>query len=471
MSQVLAVQSPEAGNGRTGQKDKTVIIPPMPERQTAPLSLLQTARVLRRNPVEILPVEAFEFTRISTPFFGKTVHTLSGPEEMKSVLLDEADAWRKSPLVIRMLRPVLGESILTAHDSVWKKQRKALQPGFLKARILALVPAMAEAARAASQSILAAGPRVDVTPALNNAAISVIEYALFTEATAFDRNIMRKAVEDVFEGVGRTRYSDLLPLHEGTPRLMGLSAQRGRRVMRTALMKEISARRLSGNRNEDLLQLLLDARDPETGAAFKDSEVRDNLISLVAAGHETTAIALTWALYLLAIDPATQDRAADEVRNVVGDGDITPDNVMSLTFIRQVLEETMRLYPPAPIIGRRAIRDSQIAERSARRGDIAIIAFYAMQRHPRFWDNPDSFDPDRFSPERRPTDPWVYRPFGGGPRACIGNGFAMTEAMVILATLLRDMKFAAVHGHPVKPVMTITFRPEGGLPLDISPRH
>lgn len=442
----------------------------MPARQTRPMSLLQTARTLRRNPVEVLPVEAFDFTRISVPFFGRTVHTLSGPEEFKSVLLDDADAWRKSPLVIRMLRPVLGESILTAHDAAWHRQRKALQPGFVKARIMGLVPAMAEAAERVAKSAGSASQPVDVTPALNEAALSVIEHALFTQAKAFDRAVMRGAVEDVFEGVGRTRYSDLLPLHENTPRLMGRKAQRARHVLRKVLMKEIAARRVSGERHEDLLQLLLDSRDGDTGAAFSDSEVRDNLISLVAAGHETTAIALTWALYLLAIDPATQDRAAEEVRTVLQGGPVTAAAITRLTFLRQVLEETMRLYPPAPMVGRRATRDTRIAERAARRGDIAIVAFYALQRHPRFWDNPDAFDPDRFSPERRPSDPWVYRPFGGGPRACIGSGFAMTEALVILATLLRDLQFAPVPGHAVRPVMTITLRPEGGLPLSITRR-
>lgn len=443
----------------------------MPVRQTAPMSLLETARTMQRNPVELLPVEAFEFTRISVPFFGRTVHTLSGPEEMKAVLLDNAGAWRKSPLVIRMLRPVLGESILTAHDDSWRRQRKALQPGFLKARILDLVPAMAEAADRVSAFAGQAGQPADVTPALNEAALSVIEYALFTQAKSFNRALMRKAVEDVFEGLGRTRYSDLLPLHEATPRLMGRKAQRARQVLRKALTEEIAARRLSGDHHEDLLQLLLDARDPDSGGGFSDVDVRDNLISLVTAGHETTAIALTWALYLLAIDPATQDRAAAEIDSILAGGPVTKNAIGKLVFLRQVLEETMRLYPPAPMIGRRAIRDTQIAERDTMRGDIALVAFYALHRHPRFWDNPDAFDPDRFSPERRPTDPWVYRPFGGGPRACIGSGFAMTEAIVILATLLRDFRFAPVHGHAVKPVMTITFRPEGGLPLYITPRH
>lgn len=445
-------------------------IPPMPPRQTRPLSLLETAQVLRRNPVEILPVESFEFTRISAPFFGRTVHTLSGPDEMQSVLLDDADAWRKSPLILRMLRPVLGDSILTAHDAAWKRQRKALQPGFVKARMMKLVPAMSLAAQQAGEAMLAGGPVTDITPPLNDAALSVIEHALFTQATAFDRGTMRKAVEDVFEGVGRTRFSDLLPLPEKTPRLMGLSGQRARHVLRSALMKEIAARRHSGEAREDLLQLLLDARDSETGAGFHDADIRDNLISLVAAGHETTAIALTWALYLLACQSDIQTRASEEARRVLGERLPEAGDVSKLVFIRQILDETMRLYPPAPIIGRRATRDSQIAERSAKKGDVAIIAFYALHRHPRFWDNPDAFDPDRFAPGKRLDNPWLYRPFGGGPRACIGSGFALTEATIILATLLRNLTFAPVDGHIVNPVMTVTLRPEGGLPLQVSRR-
>ncbi|WP_394692402.1 cytochrome P450 [Hyphobacterium sp.] len=445
---------------------ETDFIPPMPERQRQPLGLLGTARVLRHSPVEILPQEAFQFTRISAPFLGRTVHTLSGPEEMKAVLHDDPDAWRKSPLIQRMLRPILGEAILTAHGDWWKMQRKAMQPGFVRQRIMNLVPAMSESAAFAAKSIADQPKGEDITPALNRAALSVIERALFTEANDFDRGQIRSAIELVFSETGRTRFSDLLPLPETTPRILGPKALKARKILREAVGAEIAARRKSGQTREDLLQLMLDARTEAGEAALTDTDIRDNVLSLVIAGHETTAIAIGWALYILACRPDWQDRVRAEAK-AVSSGSFAADDVASLVFTRQIIDETLRLYPPAPLVGRQAIRDTQICERSVKKGDVAIIAFYALHRHHRYWDNADAFDPERFNRDNRPSDPWLFKPFGGGPRACVGSVFALTEAVVILATLVRDLKFSVPDGFVPRPVMTVTLRPEDGLPLRV----
>lgn len=445
--------------------ETAAFIPPMPARQTRPLSLWQTARVLQRSPVEILPCEAFQFTRISAPFLGRTVHTISGPEEMKSVLQDDPEAWRKSPLIQRMLRPVLGNAILTAHGDWWKTQRKAMQPGFVRQRIMNLVPEMARAGEAAAESL---SSEMDVMPALNQAALTVIERALFTEANRFDRQRIRTAIELVFAETGQTRFTDLLPLPEQTPRFLGFEAMRARKTLRNAVMAEIAARRESGQTREDLLQLLMDAQ-AGTGE-LSDTDIRDNVLSLVIAGHETTAIAIGWALYILASRGDWQDRVREEACAVSGGDSFTAADVPKLVFTRRIVEETLRLYPPAPIVGRQAIRETQIAERSVRKGDVCILAFYALHRHHRYWSQPDAFDPDRFSPENRPTDPWVYKPFGGGPRACVGSVFALTEATIILATLIRRRQFSLPEGYQPDPVMMVTLRPEGGLPLVVEKR-
>jgi cytochrome P450 len=438
----------------------------MPARQTRPLGLWQTAKVLRHSPVEILPQEAFQFTRISAPFIGRTVHTLTGPDELKAVLAGDPDAWRKSPLIQRMLRPILGEAILTAHGDWWKVQRKAMQPGFVRQRILALVPHMAQAAQAAADSLAAADGPADITPALNQAALSVIEAALFTDPEDFDRSAIRAAIEKVFEETGRTRFSDLLPLPETTPRLLGPKALKARKTLRNAVMREIAKRKSGGASRDDLLQLLLDAQAEDRGG-LSDTDVRDNVLSLVIAGHETTAIAIGWALYVLASRPDWQDRLRAEVREVAGEAPLTAAHLPKLVFTKQIIDETLRLYPPAPIVGRQAIRDTQICERAVKKGDVAILAFYGLHRHHRYWPDPDRFDPDRFSPQNRPSDPWLFKPFGGGPRACVGSGFALTEAAVILATLVRRLRFSVPDGYQPYPVMTVTLRPEGGLPLAV----
>jgi cytochrome P450 len=448
---------------------ETAFIPPMPPRQSRPLGLLKTAQVLRNSPVEILPREAFQFTRISAPFLGRTVHTLSGPEEMKAVLQDDPEAWRKSPLIQRMLRPILGDAILTAHGDWWKTQRKVMQPGFVRQRILDLVPAMSEAAAAAAETLAGQPDGSDITPALNRAALSVIERALFTEANDFDRGQIREAIELVFSETGRTRFTDLLPLPEKTPRILGPKARGARKTLRNAVTAEIAARRRAAAPRQDILQLMLDAQADTGEAALTDIDIRDNVLSLVIAGHETTAIAIGWALYILACRPDWQEKVRAEAASVSG-GAFTADDVSRLVFTRQIIDETLRLYPPAPLVGRQAIRDTQICERSVKKGDVAIIAFYALHRHHRYWDNPDAFDPERFSRENRPTDPWLFKPFGGGPRACVGSVFALTEAVIILATLVRDLDVSLPYGFVPRPVMTVTLRPEDGLPLGVKRR-
>ena len=363
----------------------------MPRRQTRPLGLWQTAKGLRHSPVEILPQEAFQFTRISAPFMGRTVHTLSGPDELKAVLADDPDAWRKSPLIQRMLRPILGEAILTAHGDWWKIQRKAMQPGFVRQRIQNLVPHMADAAETAALSLRAAAGPSDITPALNQAALSVIEAALFTEAEDFDRGAIRSAIEQVFEETGRTRFSDLLPLPETMPRILGPKALKARRILRDAVMREIGKRKAGDAKRDDLLQLLLDAQaEDETG--LTNIDVRDNVLSLVIAGHETTAIAIGWALYILASRPDWQDRMRAEVGAVAADAPLLASHLRGLVFTRQIIDETLRLYPPAPLVGRQAIRDTRICEREVKKGDVAILAFYALHRHHRYWPDPDGFD-------------------------------------------------------------------------------
>lgn len=440
----------------------------MPPRQKRPLGLWKTASVLRHSPVEILPQEAFQFTRISAPFLGRTIHTLSGPDELKAVLADDPDAWRKSPLIQRILRPILGEAILTAHGDWWKVQRKAMQPGFVRQRIQALIPAMSASAETAIDSLLQADGPVDVTPALNHAALSVIEAALFTRPDNFDRGKIRAAIERVFEETGRTRFSDLLPLPETAPRILGPKALGARKVLRDAVSAEIALRR-AGETRDDLLQLLLEAQ-AEDGRGLSDIDVRDNVLSLVIAGHETTAIAIGWALYVLSCRPDWQDRVREEVTDVAGDEPLDVRHLPGLVFVRQIIDETLRLYPPAPLVGRQAIRDTQICEREVKKGDVAILAFYALHRHHRYWPDPDSFDPERFSMENRPTDPWLFKAFGGGPRACIGSGFALTEAVIILASLVRRCRFSVPEGYAPYPVMTVTLRPDGGLPLIVEKR-
>ena len=438
--------------------------PPLTEM----VNLLTTAKLMRDNPMAILPEALFRQTRLTGPYLGRSVHQVSGPAEMKSILQDNFTAWRKSPLIMRMLTPILGDAILTAHGESWRRQRMTLQPAFKKRRLDRFAPLMTSAAKAAVARLSAPTP-VDVHPVMNDTTVAVIERALFSEVEGFDRSRVRAAIEVLLEEIGRVRYSDLAPFPEWAPRLMTPRALRARKVFRTAADGQIRRRRALGDPGGDLLGLLLEVRDEETGRGLSDVDIRNTLMTFVAAGHETTAIALTWCFYLIANDPECQEALRAEADAVFGQGEPDAGDAARLVLTRQVFEEALRLFPPAPILGRRAVEDTEICGHPVRKGDVALLAFYALQRHETLWDNPNAFDPDRWSRERRPNDRYMSMAFGGGPRACIGAQFSTMEAVIVLSVVLSRLVVEPAHGR-VEPVMQVTLRPRGGMPLRFRPR-
>jgi cytochrome P450 len=209
----------------------------------------------------------------------------------------------------------------------------------------------------------------------------------------------------------------------------------------------------------DLLTLLLTTRDPEGGALFGPDEVYDNVMTFIFAGHETTANALAWTLYLLSQFPDVDARVAKEVAAAGGD-------TAKLTYTRMVLEESLRLYPPAPFVSRDSVAADRVGPVDIRAGTSVLISPWIIHRHRALWDDPDYFDPERFAPGRRENiHRFAYIPFGAGPRICIGMGFAMQEALIVLAAIVRDWRLSLVPGHPVAPLARLTLRPEFGLKM------
>jgi cytochrome P450 len=233
----------------------------------------------------------------------------------------------------------------------------------------------------------------------------------------------------------------------------------------------LAQRRASPKPMDDLLQRLANARNPETGAQMSDELLIDNLLTFFMAGHETTAKALTWTLYLLARAPQWETRILEEVRLVAGDGPIAPDHIDKLAITTQVLKESMRLYPPAPVMARQSTIDTELGGVPIKAGTQIIIPIYAIQRHRRYWSDPDRFEPERFAPENEAKIPrYRYMPFGAGPRICIGMAFAMIEGVAILATLVRAASFATTLSREPEPVSRVTLRPSGGMPLAVRMR-
>ncbi|HEX2725583.1 MAG TPA: cytochrome P450, partial [Beijerinckiaceae bacterium] len=223
---------------------------------------------------------------------------------------------------------------------------------------------------------------------------------------------------------------------------------------------------------DDLLTLLLEAADPETGQGLGEVEVRANIATFIGAGHETTANALSWSLYLLSQAPDMRERVEREVDQVAGERPLVAEDLSRLAFTRAVVDEALRLYPPAPLITRAAITDDRIGRFKIPKGSMVAIAPWVLHRHHCLWDEPDAFDPDRFMPARRAAiDRFAYLPFGAGPRICIGASFALQEAVTVLAGVARAARLDLVADHVVQPVQRVTLRPQGGLPMRLSFRE
>jgi cytochrome P450 len=252
------------------------------------------------------------------------------------------------------------------------------------------------------------------------------------------------------------------------------SMVRAVRTLRSSVAALLAERRTAGGDAgvpDDLLHRLIAARDPETGQAMNDEQLVDNLLTFYLAGHETTAKALTWTLYLLARSPQWASALEEEIDRVAGGAPIGAAHLEQLPLVQQVLKESMRIYPPVPMMSRQAVADARIDGQPIRAGTSVVIPIYAIHRHRRRWHDPDAFDPERFAPDREAQIPrYQYLPFGAGPRICIGNAFAMIEATAILATLVRRARFAPVEGHEPEPIARVTLVPRGGMPLRVSLR-
>ena len=316
------------------------------------------------------------------------------------------------------------------------------------------------------------GAPINMMSEMQHATLDVIVETILGGADPnFGYDRIKTTVEDYMQVMGKPDMLDMVGAPPWVPRPWGGKGRRAASALRRSAVNAIDRRRASGETRNDLLGLLLAARDPETGRGFSDDELRDNVVTFIGAGHETTALTLTFALYLIANAPEVQDRLLREVLDVAGDKPIDAAMVDELKFHEQVIKESMRLYPPVAIIDRMAAEDIDLGDAKVKKGDFAFALIYVMHRHKMLWENPERFDPDRFSEERaKGMHRFQYIPFGAGPRICIGMKFAYMEAVAILATLVRALRFHPNPAHRVEPNIRITLRPEGGMPLHVESR-
>jgi cytochrome P450 len=447
--------------------------PPRPPVPTGELGWYQLLKTLRGNALEIWPERAYEQEILVNRFFGRQRVLLNAPEAIHHVLVENTANYRRSPASIRILRPLVGRGLFLSEGEEWKHQRRTIAPA-LAPRVMPLLARHVVLAAEDAAALLASktGGSVDLLAAMQFLALEIAGRSMFSLEMRQQGPVLRAMIADFGRRLGRPYLLDML-LPPSIPTLRDLARNRFRRRWEQ-MMGAIIADRLAEPAPEaprDLLDILRAARDPETGEAFSRDQLRDQVSTLIVAGHETTALTLFWALYLLANAPAEQQRLADEAARVEISADSCDKALPALTYTRAVVSEALRLYPPAFVMVRQAIEADRWRELSIPAGSLMMISPWVLHRHRRYWSNPDSFDPARFL-EGAPAIPRLaYLPFGTGPRVCVGAQFALTEAVLVLAILMKRFEVTLVRGQPVLPAAVVTTQPDHPALFHLRPRH
>jgi cytochrome P450 len=427
---------------------------------------------VRRNPTAVFLDAARRYGEVSYFKIGpRHGFLVTNPADVRHVLQDNARNYRKSPLYDK-LRVLLGNGLLTSEGDFWLRQRRIAQPAFHRQRIAALAGVMADAARDAAahwETLASAARPVDVDEEMMRLTRTVVLRTLLGADLGPFSDTIDDAWRTLNQQIGESFWS--LGLTDWWPSARKRRFHAARAVLRGAVEHVIADRRRNGSDSPDLLSMLMTARDEETGETMTDDQLRVEVTTFLLAGQETTSLALTWIWYLLSQHAAAQRRLEDEIDAALDGRPAEYGDLVNLPYTRMVIDEAMRLYPPAWGFSREAVGDDHVGGFRLPRGWLVFIVPYVLHRLPRFWSNPDAFDPERFTPERIAERPkFVYLPFGAGPRQCIGNQFALVEAHLVLATLAQRYRLHLVPGHTVDPWPLITLRPRFGMPMIIESR-
>jgi cytochrome P450 len=451
--------------------------PPAPTPSPDKLGLLASYRALRSDGLSVLSADAYECgVDVQRGLLGEFA-LVNDPDAIRRVLLDNAANYRKDDLQLAKLEPALGRSLLTTEGADWKFQRRAVAPLFQPQTVVNYLPEMIAAVAAMLERWdVVSGEARDVAQEMTALTYDVISRTVFSGEIETSAEVMSAAVTRYFEILGGIDLWDIMNLPRWLWRPARWRVRPALRIFRGEVRRLLDRRRSArdaGRRmSPDVVTLLLDARDSETGAALSDDVIHDNLVTFIGAGHETTANALAWTLFLLSEFPSEFDRLAAEVDAVVGRKAPTADDISRLAAVRTIAEESMRLYPPVPYISRQAITADVLGGQTVRANTRVVISPWIVHRHRTLWEEPDLFEPERFAPERRHLIPrFAYLPFGAGPRICVGAAFAMQEIVVALAMIAQRFRPRLTEGVKVEPVARITLRPAHGMPMWLERRN
>ncbi len=437
-------------------------------------SRLIPGRSARENPFETIPLAAYEQGVWRQPSLFTRAWLVNDPAGLKQVLVDKVANYPKLPMEQRAFRALFGEGLLSSDGETWRRHRRVMAPSFDPRSVAGYAEAMVEASTgfANEWGRLEDGARIDVSADMTRLTLEIISRTMFSADATEMTGVTGLALEHSLDEAFSFNLLDLLPV------IAAMRMTRRERTMQQLfapmdqpLMRLIEHRRANPGKL-DLLGRLVAALDEETGAGLTAREVRDEVLTIFVAGHETTASAMTFVWYALSQQPAWEAKLHAELDEVLGGRTPTDADLPNLKLTRRIVEETMRLYPPAPGLSARvALEADEVAGTRIPAGGVIVISSWILHRHRALWADPNRFDPDRFLPARSIGRPrFAYLPFGGGPRVCIGQMLAMNEAILILATLAQRFRLRLLPGHDVAIQQRITIRPRGGLPMLISRR-
>lgn len=461
-------------------------LPPAARRPDRLRGAVESFLVLRRNPLELWGEPAYRLKAASGRFLGRAQLLLNAPDAVRHVLLDNAANYQRTPATRRVLRPLLGDGVFLAEGEAWRGQRRVLAPAFAPRTLPILARHVAQGADQLVQRLSGLCFRpLDLLPHLQGVALEIAGQSMFSLQMAGFGAELRGLLGEYGTGLAQPGIADLLlPEAAPGPQSRARAAFRARWL---DLLDRILAARGDAPPGEgaerDLLDLLRAARDPETGAAIPQARLRDEVSTLLLAGHETTATTLFWALWLAAFAPDWQEEMAAEARaqgwgaaEAPGaEGPKLAATLAALPRIRAHVDEALRLYPPAFLIVREAMEDdpalAAITGLPASAGTTVIISPFVVHRHRQLWPAPDEFRPERFLPGATPPARFAYLPFGAGPRICIGAQFALTEAVLVLARLLSAFAVRFAGPSAVAPRGVVTTQPDRIVRFELMPRR
>ena len=446
----------------------------VPEPLDGAAGPIRFLRLLGDNQLSVYTRQSFVAGFLQARLLLQNFVLINEPAFIEHILVANHQNYVKSRLARQILRPVLGNGLLISEGEFWRRQRRIMAPAFHSQQVSRAAGVVVRRARqrvgrwrAASES----GQCLDINQEMMSLTMEIVAEALFSSEIGDSIDELERAIKTLIASLGTPNPLDVLGFPEWFPRWRPRRVRAALALLDGTIYDIIAARRGAKEVSGDLLALLLSARDEQTGEGMTDTQLRDEVVTFFTAGHETTAQALTWTLYLLSRHPGIERTLHGEVDRVLADREAGYDDLEALPYTRMVIQEAMRLFPPVFALSRRALADDRVGEHTIRGGSLVTISPYLTHRNPRLWKDPLRFDPERFTADRtRTRHRYAYLPFGGGPRICIGRGFAMAEASLVLATIARAYRLRMAPGHRVEALGRVSLRPRHGLHMTLQRR-